>query len=57
MERRNRFKGIDFASWLVAAGRYDIPTRFLAPEDCSKIPAQVDEELLSLSQDYAVKKG
>ncbi len=34
-----------------------IPTRFLAPIDCSKITAQVDEELLSISQDYTVKKG
>ncbi len=34
--------GIDSASLCSLAGRYDnpIPTRFLAPKDCSKIPAQ-----------------
>jgi hypothetical protein len=34
--------GIDPASLCSLAGRYDnpIPTRFLAPLDCSKIPAQ-----------------
>ncbi len=33
--------GIDSASLSSLAGRYDnpIPTRFLAPIDCSKIPA------------------
>jgi hypothetical protein len=39
---RNRFQGIDSASLCSLAGRYDnpIPTWFLAPVDCSKIPAQ-----------------
>jgi hypothetical protein len=41
MEPRNRFQGIDSASLCSLAGRYDnpIPTRFLAPTDCLKIPA------------------
>ncbi len=40
-EPRNRFQGIDFASLCNPASRYDnpIPTRFLVPIDCSKIPA------------------
>ena len=39
MEPRNRFQGMNSAS---LAGRYDnpVPTRFLAPIDCLKIPAQ-----------------
>jgi hypothetical protein len=39
----NRFRGIDFASLCSRTGRYGnpIPTWFLAPIDCSKIPAQV----------------
>jgi hypothetical protein len=41
MEPRNRYHGIDSASLCSLAGRYDnpIPTRFLAPIDCLKIPA------------------
>ncbi len=41
-EPRNRFQEIDFASLCSLAVRYDnpIPTWFLAPLDCSKIPAQ-----------------
>ncbi len=37
-----KLKGIDFASLCSLAGRYDnpIPTQFLAPIDCYKIPAQ-----------------
>ncbi len=37
---RNRLPEINFASLCSLAGRYDnsIPTRFLAPIDCSKIP-------------------
>ncbi len=40
-EPRNRRKGNDSASLCSLAGRYDnpVPTRFLAPVDCSKIPA------------------
>jgi hypothetical protein len=43
MEPRNRFQGMDFASLCSLADRYDnpIPTRFLAPIDCLKIPALV----------------
>ncbi len=43
MEHRKRFKGIDSASLCSLAGRYEnpIPTRFLAPIDCSKIPALI----------------
>jgi hypothetical protein len=42
MEPRNRFQGINSASLCSLAGRYDnpIPTRFLAPIECLKIPAQ-----------------
>ena len=42
-EISNRFKGTDSASLCSLAGRYNnpIPTRFLAPIDCSTIPAQV----------------
>jgi hypothetical protein len=38
----NQLAGIDPARLCSLAGRYDnpIPTRFLAPIDCSKIPAQ-----------------
>ncbi len=41
MEPRNRFQGMNSASLCNLAGRYDnpIPTRFLAPIDCLKIPA------------------
>ncbi len=43
MELRNRFQGMNSASLCSLAGRYDnpIPTRFLAPIDCLKIPALV----------------
>ncbi len=45
MEPRNRFQGIDSASLCSLAGRYEnpFPTWFLAPIDCSKIPAQATE--------------
>jgi hypothetical protein len=41
MEPRNRFQGMNSASLCSLAGRYDkpVPTRFLAPIDCWKIPA------------------
>ncbi len=41
MEPRNLFRGMNSASLCSLAGRYDnpIPTRFLAPIDCLKIPA------------------
>jgi hypothetical protein len=41
MEPKNRFQGIHSASLCSLAGRYDnpIPTWFLAPTDCLKIPA------------------
>jgi len=37
--------GIDSASLCSLAGRYDnpIPTHFLAPVDCSKIPALISD--------------
>ncbi len=40
-EPRNRFQGMNSASLCCLAGRYynPIPTRFLAPIDCFKIPA------------------
>jgi hypothetical protein len=42
MEPRTRFQGINSANLCSLADRYDnpIPTRFLAPIDCFKIPAQ-----------------
>jgi hypothetical protein len=42
-EPRNRFQGLDPASLCSLAGRQDniIPTRFLAPIDCYKIPALI----------------
>ncbi len=42
MEPRNRIQEINSASLCSLVGRYDnpIPTRFLAPIDCLKIPAQ-----------------
>jgi len=46
MDSRNQFQAIESA-WLCSLeGRYDntIPTRFLAPIDCYKIPAQVVAE-------------
>ncbi len=41
MEPRNRFQGMNSASLCSLAGRYDnpIPTQFLSPIDCLKIPA------------------
>jgi hypothetical protein len=43
-----RRAGIDSASLYSLAGRYDnpIPTRFLAPVECSKIPAQLSPSFL-----------
>jgi hypothetical protein len=45
----NRFQGIDSVSLWSLAGRYDnpIPARFLAPIDCSKIPAQLGDRKLA----------
>ncbi len=42
-EPKNQFQGTIFARLCSLAGRYDnpIPTRFLAPIDCFKSPAQV----------------
>ncbi len=42
-EPMNRFQGIDSASLCSLAGQYDNPTpsRFLAPIDCSKVPAHL----------------
>jgi hypothetical protein len=47
-EPGNWFQGIDSASLCSLAGRYDkpIPTRFLAPIDCSKIQEQRAERAL-----------
>jgi hypothetical protein len=47
MEPRNRFQGMNSASLSSLAGRYDnpIPTRFLAPIDCLKIPAQEEVDV------------
>ncbi len=43
MELRNRFQGMNSASLCSLAGQYHnpLPTRFLAPIDCLKIPALV----------------
>ncbi len=42
-EPKNRYQEINSASLYGLAGRYEnpIPTRFLAPIDCLKIPAQM----------------
>jgi hypothetical protein len=44
MEPRNRFQGMNSASLCSLEGRYDnpIPTRYLAPIDCLKIPTLVE---------------
>jgi hypothetical protein len=49
MEPRNRFQGMNSASLSSLAGRYDnpIPTRFLAPIDCLKIPVPVNSLLFT----------
>ncbi len=41
-EPKNRFQGTNSVRLCSLAGRYDnsIPTRFLAPTDCLKIPAE-----------------
>jgi hypothetical protein len=41
MEPRNRFQGMNSASLCSLAGRYDnpMPTQFLVPIDCLKIPS------------------
>jgi hypothetical protein len=41
-EPKNRFQGTNFARLCSLAGRYDnpIPTQFLAPKGCLKIPAR-----------------
>ncbi len=53
-EPRNRFPRIDYASLCRLAGGYDktIPTRFLAPIGCSKIPAQHRREQAWRDQTY-----
>jgi hypothetical protein len=50
MEPRNQFQGMNSTSLCSLAGRYDnpIPTRFLTPIDCLKIPAQEAGEVNSL---------
>jgi hypothetical protein len=42
MEPRNRFQGMNSVCLCSLAGRYDdpIPTRFLAPIDCLKVPVK-----------------
>jgi hypothetical protein len=41
-EPKNRFQGTNSATLCILAGQYDnpIPTQFLAPIDCLKIPSQ-----------------
>jgi hypothetical protein len=50
MEPRHRFQGIFSANLHSLADRYDnpFPTRFLAPIDCLKIPAQMSNDFLYL---------
>ncbi len=50
MGPRNRFQGTNSASLCSLAGRYDnpIPTRFLAPIECLKIPALPKEFLCTV---------
>jgi hypothetical protein len=49
-ERKNRFQGVKSASLCSLSDRYDnpIPTRFLAPIDCLKIPALITWSEFSL---------
>ncbi len=56
-EPRNRSKGIDSATLCSLVGRYDnpIPTRFLVPNNCSKVPAQY-YEILSRSWVFLIVK-
>ncbi len=53
MEPKNRFQGKNSASLCSLAGRYDnpIPTQFLAPIDCSKIPAPVLQQEAQIDKD------
>ncbi len=57
-EPRNRFHGTDSASLCSLAGRYDhpTPTRFLAPIDCSKIPALASLSAANQQTDLHVDK-
>ncbi len=50
---KNRFQGINSASLCSLAGRYDnpVPTWFLAPIDCSKIPALFPVRIRKLPPD------
>jgi hypothetical protein len=58
-EPKNRFQGINYASLCSLAGRYDnpIPTRFLAPVDCLKIPALLLELLAPWIPDESSRWG
>ena len=59
MEPKKRFQGINSASLFSLAGRYDnpLPTRFLAPIDCSKIPAQCSLQRLEHIQGVELMQG
>jgi hypothetical protein len=52
-EPKNRFQGTNSARLCSLAGRYDnpLPTQFLAPTDCLKIPAQYSSGLFSSKTD------
>jgi hypothetical protein len=54
MEPRNRFQGMNSVSLCSLAGRYDnpIPTQFLVPIDCLKIPALFQLRVMSLGLLY-----
>ncbi len=51
-EPKNRLQGISSASLCGLAGQYDnpIPTRFLAPVDCLKIPALIPKGLMKITR-------
>jgi hypothetical protein len=53
MEPRNRFQGIKSASLCNRASRYDnpIPTWFIAPIDCLKIPALNSDPIPALGRE------
>ncbi len=53
IEPRNRFQGKNSASLCSLAGRYDnpVPTQFLAPIDCLKIPAPVLQQEAQTDKD------
>ncbi len=59
MEPRNQFQGMNSASLCSLAGQYDnpIPTRFLAPIECLKIPDQLAQAVNAMITDRGLICG